>query len=142
MFPKLGNPRSCGATERSWMVSSAKVIRGDMLVGAPFLLRGNWYIAVTAELTRTVDQVMIDTCKEIGNPPVLLFDLRPMIPPMLMIFDWEVAEQITKSSPTWNSSCPKSPTMRPIYHLTGKRSILVYNVNHLTPSQDGLAILS
>ncbi|CCF33174.1 cytochrome P450 52A11 [Colletotrichum higginsianum] len=121
----------CVQTLRRWQWKRFQQFSHVPQAGKPSFLRGHRKVLDglfrKGDPRRHVDQVMIDTCKDIGNPPVLLFDLRPMIPPMLMIFDWEVAEQITKSSPTWNSSCPKSPTMRPIYHLTGKRSILVTN---------------
>ncbi|TQN65571.1 putative sterigmatocystin biosynthesis P450 monooxygenase [Colletotrichum shisoi] len=115
---------SCVQTLRQWRWKRFQQFSHVPQAGKPSFLRG--HRKVLDGLFRK-DQVMMDACKEIGNPPMLLFDLRPMIPPMLMIFDWEVAEQITKSSPTWTSSCPKSPTMHPIYHLTGKRSILVSN---------------
>ncbi|KAJ0163511.1 putative sterigmatocystin biosynthesismonooxygenase [Colletotrichum tanaceti] len=121
----------CVRTLRQWRWKRFRQFSHVPQAGKPSFLWGHWKVMDRlfrkGDPRRHREQVMIETYKEMGNPPVLFFDLRPMLRPMLMIFHWEVAEQITKSSPTWNNSCPKSPTMRPIQHLTGERSIIVSN---------------
>lgn len=74
------------------------------------------------------DQVLLDVSREQGIPPVMLLDLRPLEYPMLVICNADVAEQITKASSRWSSSTPKSPTLKNIWHLTGKNSILTAEV--------------
>lgn len=74
------------------------------------------------------DQVLLEVCRAQGSPPVMLLDLRPLEWPMLVICNADVAEQITKASSRWSSSTPKSPTLRNIWHLTGKTSILTAEV--------------
>ncbi|KAJ0118801.1 cytochrome p450 [Diaporthe amygdali] len=77
-----------------------------------------------------LDDVIRDYLPHLGNPPVLFLDLRPLNYPMLVVCDHEVAEQITKPSPRWSSSTPKSPTLGDIWHLTGKNSILTSEGDH------------
>ncbi|KAI3393506.1 hypothetical protein diail_4183, partial [Diaporthe ilicicola] len=79
---------------------------------------------------RHLDDVIRDYLPSIGSPPVLFLDLRPVNYPMLVICDHEIAEQITKPSPRWSSSTPKSPTLGDIWHLTGKHSILTSEGDH------------
>lgn len=74
------------------------------------------------------DQVLLEVSREQGSPPVMLLDLRPLEYPMLVICNADVAEQITKASSRWSSSTPKSPTLKNIWHLTGKNSILTAEV--------------
>lgn len=68
-----------------------------------------------------------------GNPPVMLLDLRPITYPMLVICNHEVAEQLTRQSARWSSSTPKSPTLSDIRYLTGTNSILTAEVCLLLP---------
>lgn len=77
------------------------------------------------------DQVLLEASREQGNPPVILLDLRPIEYPMLVVCNYEVAEQITKTSPRYSSSAPKSLTLRDLGHLTGKTSILTQEVNDI-----------
>lgn len=79
---------------------------------------------------RHLDDVIRDYLPSVGYPPVLFLDLRPIQYPMLVICDQEMAEQITKPSPRWSSSTPKSPTLGDIWHLTGKNSILTSEGDH------------
>lgn len=79
---------------------------------------------------RHLDDVIRDYLPSVGNPPVLFLDLRPINYPMLIVCDHEIAEQITKTSPRWSSSTPKSPTLGDIWHLTGKNSILTSEGHH------------
>lgn len=80
------------------------------------------------------DQVLLEVSREQGSPAVMLLDLRPLEWPMLVICNADVAEQITKASSSWSSSTPKSPTLKNIWHLTGKTSILTAEVSGRTHS--------
>lgn len=85
----------------------------------------------TALLADTcADQVLLEVAREQGNPAVFLLDLRPVEYPMLVICNHEVAEQISRASPRWSSSTPKSPTLKDLWHLTGKNSIITEEVPH------------
>ncbi|KAI0024019.1 cytochrome P450 [Xylariomycetidae sp. FL0641] len=62
--------------------------------------------------------------KDLGRPPVMLVDLRPVSPPLLVIGSYEVAEQISKASSRFPYSPPKAPeTWEHLEHITGPTSI-------------------
>lgn len=79
---------------------------------------------------RHIDDLIRGALPALGNPPVLLFDIRPISYPMLVICDHEVAEQITRPSAQWWWSTPKSKTLEDVWHLTGKQSILTSEGDH------------
>lgn len=60
----------------------------------------------------------------IGCPPIMFVDFRPIIPPMAIVSNHDIAEQITKSSKYFPVSTPKSPTMAHLLPLLGPASIL------------------
>lgn len=66
--------------------------------------------------------------REKGNPELIFMDLRPVQYPVVVVASCEVAEQITKASPRWSSSTPKSPTLSQIWDLTGKTSLVFVEV--------------
>lgn len=73
---------------------------------------------------RHPDLVFSDMQKAIGQPPLLFVDLRPVQYPMVVVFSYEVAEQITKASKLFPRSTPKSPTIGTLVHLTGSDSMI------------------
>jgi hypothetical protein len=62
--------------------------------------------------------------KNLGNPPIMLVDLRPLSLPLLVIADHEVAEQVSRASKPFPYSVLKSPTTYFLKNLTGEESIL------------------
>lgn len=58
-----------------------------------------------------------------GRPPVMLVDLRPVNPPMVLIPGHSIAEQISKPSQLFPLSTPKSPTWTHMIPIIGKRAI-------------------
>ncbi|KAK4153663.1 putative sterigmatocystin biosynthesis P450 monooxygenase stcS [Chaetomidium leptoderma] len=71
------------------------------------------------------DHVFAAMAKELGNPPLMFFDLRPVSYPMFIINSHEVAEQISRISKSFPWSAPKSPTIKALVQLTGPQSILL-----------------
>ncbi|KAK4184333.1 putative sterigmatocystin biosynthesis P450 monooxygenase stcS [Podospora australis] len=72
-----------------------------------------------------IDHVLYDMQKDLGSPPIMLLDTRPIFQyPMVVISSHEVAEQVSKSSKLFPWSTPKSPTFSEFVHLIGPRSIL------------------
>jgi cytochrome P450 len=59
-----------------------------------------------------------------GSPPVLLFDMRPVFRPLLVVFSHNVAEQLTKPSKTFKYSVDKSPTMGRLLPIIGPTSLI------------------
>ena len=59
-----------------------------------------------------------------GRPPVMLLDLRPVNPPMVLVPTHDIAEQMTKPSTLFPFSTPKSPTWTQMIPLVGESSIL------------------
>jgi cytochrome P450 len=59
-----------------------------------------------------------------GSPSVLLFDMRPVFWPILVIFSPTVAEQIVKPSKSFKYSVPKSPTMAALLPIIGPTSLI------------------
>lgn len=53
----------------------------------------------------------------------MLVDLRPVVPPMVMIPSHSMAEQLSKQSSLFPLSTPKSPTWTHMIPLIGKTSI-------------------
>ncbi|KAK1848577.1 cytochrome p450 [Colletotrichum chrysophilum] len=74
-----------------------------------------------------IDHALGDMCETMGNPPVMLYDLRPISRPMLLIRSHCVAEQISRQSKMWPYSTPKSDTMAYLWPLVGKKSIVLTN---------------
>jgi hypothetical protein len=74
------------------------------------------------------DHVFAEMARQLGHPPLMLLDLRPVRPPMIVVTSHEVAEQITRVSKLFPWSTPKSPTMSSLVRLTGAESILAKNV--------------
>ncbi|KAI9723680.1 MAG: hypothetical protein M1812_000980 [Candelaria pacifica] len=62
--------------------------------------------------------------KQMGEPSMLLMDLRPMMYPVILITDLRLADEITKISSLMPYSAPKSPTVKAVHHLLGSESIL------------------
>lgn len=61
--------------------------------------------------------------ESLGRPPLMFVDLRPVNRPMVLISSHEVADQISKGSPKFPTSIPKSD-LSYMLHLTGPTSIL------------------
>lgn len=100
--------------------------------------KAHWYAASVTVTAGPViymypDQVLLEVFREQGSPAVILLDLRPLEYPMLVVCNADVAEQVTKASSRWYSSTPKSPTLKAIWHLTGKESILTDEVASAVP---------
>ncbi|KAH6611701.1 cytochrome P450 [Chaetomium sp. MPI-SDFR-AT-0129] len=70
------------------------------------------------------DPIFASMAKELGNPPLMFFDLRPVNYPMVIVNSHEVAEQISRASKQFAWSTPKSPTMDALLRVIGRESIL------------------
>lgn len=70
------------------------------------------------------DYAIADMMKSLGDPPVMLLDLRPVTLPLLVIGDHSVAEQVSRTSKAYPYSLHKSPTTYFLKALTGEHSIL------------------
>ena len=68
-----------------------------------------------------------------GRPSIMLVDLRPINPPMVLIPSHEIAEQISKTSKLFPLSTPKSPTWTHMIPIIGQTSILGKEVSARTP---------
>lgn len=86
-------------------------------------------LGLTHTRTHNSDYVLHEVSKERSYPPVYFMDLRPLEYPMLVVANHEVAEQISKASTRWPSSTPKSPTLKDVWHLTGRNSMLTDEVS-------------
>ncbi|KAH9909534.1 cytochrome P450 [Xylariomycetidae sp. FL2044] len=73
---------------------------------------------------RHTDKILEEMWSSIGRPPVMLVDLRPTIPPLLVVSTHDMAEQISKPSQLFPSSITKSPTYGNLLPLIGQASIL------------------
>ncbi|KZL79216.1 cytochrome p450 52a11 [Colletotrichum incanum] len=77
------------------------------------------------EKNAQMDPTMGDMAESIGNPPIMLFDLRPVSRPLLLIRTHGIAEQVSRQSKMWPYSTPKSDTMLYLTPLLGERSIVM-----------------
>lgn len=92
-------------------------------------VRGHWAwlekIAVEGDVRRAFDEMLYEQCQKMDFPPVLLVDLRPVEKfSLLLIFDNEVAEQVTKASKQYSTSLPKHPGIQDLAPLVGARSLV------------------
>jgi hypothetical protein len=62
--------------------------------------------------------------EELGHPPVILLDTRPIGVPILAITSHAVAEQISKPSKLFPYSVPKSNTLDELTDMIGHNSII------------------
>jgi hypothetical protein len=86
------------------------------------------------------DEVFAQIRNELGNPPVLMMDLRPITYPILIISTHEAAERVTKSTKLFPWSVPKSPTMKGLQHLVGPLSLLTKDVSFLPLSESRMLV--
>lgn len=67
--------------------------------------------------------------RELGQPPIMLVDNWPIVPPMAVIASHQVAEQISKPSNAFPYSAPKSWSLDHAKDLIGHKSILIKQVS-------------
>lgn len=67
-----------------------------------------------------------------GRPPVMLVDMRPVNPPMVLVPSHSIAEQISKPSQGFPLSTPKSPTWTHMIPIIGTTAIIGREVIHIT----------
>ncbi|KAK3324903.1 cytochrome P450, partial [Apodospora peruviana] len=72
-----------------------------------------------------IDDVLGVMADDLGNPAVVLVDLRPVSSPMAIITSHYVAEQISRPTKQQPWSTPKSPTLGVYHKLIGPQSILL-----------------
>lgn len=70
--------------------------------------------------------------RALGQPPIMLVDNWPIVPPMVVVASHDVAEQISKSSDKFQYSAPKSSSVDRIVNLIGPNSILFKQVKYLS----------
>lgn len=63
------------------------------------------------------------------KPPIMLLDNWPIVPPMVVVANHEVAEQVSRSSADFPYSVMKSPSVDHIVDLIGPNSILLKQVD-------------
>lgn len=61
----------------------------------------------------------------LGRPPLFLLDNWPIVRPLTVIADHEVAEQISQSSHSFKYSVPKAPTVERLVDVLGWNSLLL-----------------
>ncbi|KID95371.1 Cytochrome P450, partial [Metarhizium majus ARSEF 297] len=76
------------------------------------------------ELTRK-DVIISEMHEALGKPPIMLLDNWPIVPPMVVVANHEVAEQVSRSSADFPYSVMKSPSVDRIVDLIGPNSILL-----------------
>lgn len=74
------------------------------------------------------DIVFQEIQEHLGNPPLVLYDLRPVEFRLCVVGSHEVAEQIARSSKSFPYSMKKSPTMGALEPLLGPYSIITQQV--------------
>lgn len=75
------------------------------------------------------DLAIVAMHRALGRPPLMFLDMRPISDPMVVVANYDIAEQITKSSDTFPISAPKSHAfVSRMRYLSGATSILTQNV--------------
>ncbi|KAI0971270.1 cytochrome P450 [Xylaria arbuscula] len=75
------------------------------------------------EADRHPDMALADMHQDLGRPPLMFVDLRPLNHPIVVITNHEIAEQVSKASILFPTSVPKS-SFKYLEHLIGPTSIL------------------
>ncbi|KAI0391251.1 cytochrome P450 [Xylariaceae sp. FL0594] len=73
---------------------------------------------------RHPDKIFEEMWVSLGRPPLMLIDLRPVNPPMVLVPTHDIAEQISKPSQLYPYSTTKSPTWTHMIPIIGESSIL------------------
>ncbi|KAI1396057.1 cytochrome P450 [Hypoxylon fuscum] len=73
---------------------------------------------------RHPDKIFEEMWDSMGRPPIMLVDLRPINPPMVLVPSHDIAEQISKPTKLFPLSPPKSPTYAHMIPIIGPTSIL------------------
>ncbi|KAI1420271.1 cytochrome P450 [Xylaria sp. FL1777] len=73
---------------------------------------------------RHPDASFVAMHEELGRPPLMFVDLRPVNLPMVLVTNHEIAEQVSKASNLFPTSLPKA-NLEYLEPLTGRKSILV-----------------
>lgn len=76
---------------------------------------------------RHFDYVAEEMAADLGNPPFIFLDLRPLRSPIIIIRSHELGEQITRVSPTWPYSMTKAPMDSMNKALMGVHSMVSMN---------------
>uniref|UniRef100_A0A1Y1MQQ1 Cytochrome P450 n=1 Tax=Photinus pyralis TaxID=7054 RepID=A0A1Y1MQQ1_PHOPY len=74
---------------------------------------------------RHPDAIISEMHEALGKPPIMLLDNWPIVPPMVVVANHEVAEQVSRSSADFPYSVMKSPSVERIVDLIGPNSILL-----------------
>ncbi|RAH60890.1 cytochrome P450 monooxygenase [Aspergillus piperis CBS 112811] len=105
-----------------WPQLPPSLIWGHMKALHEFIARG--------EERRHIDIVFQEIQEHLGNPPLILYDLRPVQFRLCVVGSHEVAEQIARSSKSFPYSMKKSPTMGALEPLLGPHSIITQQGEH------------
>lgn len=79
------------------------------------------------------DRIFEEIRISLGRPPLMLIDLRPIVPPLVLVPSHSMAEQISKQSDLFPLSTPKSPTWTHMIPMIGETSILGKEVSVNAP---------
>lgn len=90
-------------------------------------------LASRMELILASDYIFKDMHDELGRPGLLMFDIRPLMEPMVVVGSHALAEQLSKSTKEHPYAYPKGPALRKHTHLIGEQSILVKEVRYDHP---------
>ncbi|PYH46164.1 cytochrome P450 [Aspergillus saccharolyticus JOP 1030-1] len=100
----------------SWPQLPPSLLWGHMKALNEFVKRG--------EPRRHIDHVFGEIQQSLGNPPLFLVDLRPVVGVIGIVCNHEVAEQVSRSTKAFPYSMSKSPTMKPLEPLLGPHSVI------------------
>ncbi|RAH81452.1 cytochrome P450 monooxygenase, partial [Aspergillus japonicus CBS 114.51] len=100
----------------AWPQLPPSLVWGHMKALNEFVSRG--------ERRRHVDRVFGEVQQSLGNPPLYLLDLRPVVGVLGIVCSHEVAEQVSRSTKGFPYSMRKSPTMKPLEPLLGPHSVI------------------
>ncbi|KAI0883929.1 cytochrome P450 [Annulohypoxylon maeteangense] len=74
---------------------------------------------------RHPDIIFAEMHRALGEPPIMLLDNWPIVPPMVIVASHDVAEQVSRPSTKFQFSAPKSSSVDRIVNLIGPNSILL-----------------
>ncbi|KAK7913945.1 cytochrome P450 [Apiospora marii] len=70
------------------------------------------------------DMAIVAMSQALGRPPLMFVDLRPVSQPMAVVGDHDIADQLTRATPTFPTSPPKSSrSLDRLHYMMGPTSI-------------------
>lgn len=79
------------------------------------------------------DMALVAMSQALGRPPLMYVDMRPISQPMVVVADHDIADQLTRATPIFPTSPPKSSrSLDRLQYMMGPTSIFSTHVRAIS----------